>query len=192
MDEFQVLLDHIGGIRMDIRRTLIDYHYKARHRKIWVPASSAYQMNGGGLCGPKPRKCRNALRYARSRYGTEGGASNSDYRRVRRQEQIVYDTIRRVLARGDGANLMDLLSASRGRIYSNLPKNASGALALYAVATGARFRARDGVVFGPQRWATYTGTVHVPAQAARRAAMGAQPLQALTVGWPRVGRVARR
>ena len=157
MDEFQVLLDHIGGIRMNIRKTLIDYHYRARHRKIWVPASSDYQLNGGGLCGPKPTKCRSALRYARSRHGTEGGTSNSDYRRIRRQQQIVFSTIRRVLSRGNGANLMDLLSASKGRIYSNLPKNASGALELYSVAKGASFRTRDGVVFGPQRWATYTG-----------------------------------
>lgn len=157
MDDFQTLLDHIGGIKMNIKMTLIDYHYKAKHRKIWVPASSDYQMNGGGNCGPKPKKCRSALRYARSRYGTEGGTANSDYRRVRRQQQIVFYTIRRVLARGNGANLMDLLSAAKGRIYTNLPKSASGALALYAVAKDAHFKTKDGVVFGPQRWATYTG-----------------------------------
>lgn len=158
MDEFQALLDRIGGIRMNIPDTLIDYHYHASRRKIYVPRSTNYQMNGGGNCGVKPKKCRSALRYARSRYGTEGGTANSDYRRVRRQQQIVFYAIRRVLARGNGSNLMNLLSASKGRIYTNLPKTASGARALYSAASGATFDRKDGVVFGPQRWATYTGT----------------------------------
>ncbi len=157
MEDFETLIDHVGGIRMNIAQTLIDYHYTAKHRKIWVPASSNYLMKGGGPCGPKPTKCRSALRYARSRYGTEGGTANSDYRRVRRQQQIVFYAMKRVLGRGNGANLMDLLSAAKGRIYSNLPKTTSGALALYSIARGATFKTKDGVVFGPKRWATYTG-----------------------------------
>ena len=157
MDEFQTLLDRIGGIKMNIKMTLIDYHYRANRRKIYVPASSDYQMNGGGNCGPKPKKCRSALRYARSRYGTEGGTANSDFRRVRRQQQIVFYAIRRVLSRGSGSNLMDLLASAKGRIFTNLPKTTSGALTLYSAAQGASFKTKDGVVFGPQRWASYTG-----------------------------------
>ncbi len=157
MDEFQWLIDSIGGIRMDIRMTLIDYHYSSNRRKIYVPERDDYRMNGGGNCGRKPTLCRSALRYARSRYGTEGGTSNSDFRRVRRQQEIVFYAIQRVLARGNGLNLMRLVAASKTRIFTNLPKNATGALDLYAAAVGARFRASDGKVFGPTRWAAYTG-----------------------------------
>lgn len=158
MDEFQELINHIGGIRMNIKGTLIDYHYSAYSRKIYVPKKNDYQMNGTGNCGTKPKQCRNALKYARSRYGTEGGTSNSDFRRVRRQQEIVFYTIRRVLNRGNGSNLTQLLGAAKGRIYSNLPKTLSGARALYSHAQGARFASDDGKVFGPTRWARYVGT----------------------------------
>jgi len=157
MNEFQALVDRIGGIRMNIRGELIDYHYSRNSRKIWVPRKNDYQMNGGGDCGRKPKQCRNALKYARSRYGSEGGTANSDFRRVRRQQEIVFYTIKRVLNRGNGSNLSSLLSAAKGKIYSNLPKTTSGALALYAAAQGARFAGNDGKVFGPSRWASYVG-----------------------------------
>jgi anionic cell wall polymer biosynthesis LytR-Cps2A-Psr (LCP) family protein len=154
MDQFQLLIDRIGGLSMNIRGELIDYHYSRNDRKIWVPRVNGYQMNGGGDCGKKPKRCRNALRYARSRYGTEGGAANSDFRRVRRQQEIVFYAVRKVLARGNGSNLSSLLGAVKGRIYSNLPKTWSGALALYSAAKGATFAENDGKVFGPSRWAS--------------------------------------
>ncbi len=157
MDQFQSLINRVGGIKMDIRGRLIDYHYSRNSRKIYVPKRDNYQMNGGGNCGKKPTLCRNALKYARSRYGTEGGSANSDFRRVRRQQEIVFYAIKRVLNRGNGSNLSSLLSAAKGSVYSNLPKTTSGALALYAVAQGAHFAERDGKVFGPLRWATYVG-----------------------------------
>ena len=157
MDEFSTLINRIGGIKMNIRFTLIDTHYSRNSRKVYVPKENGYQMNGGGNCGPKPKKCRSALRYARSRHGTEGGTANSDFRRVRRQQEIVFWAIKRVLARGNGSRLMDLLASAKFRVYSNLPKTTKGALALYAAAQGARFAAEDGKVFGPSRWASYTG-----------------------------------
>jgi anionic cell wall polymer biosynthesis LytR-Cps2A-Psr (LCP) family protein len=154
MDQFQQLLYKIGGIKMDIRYSLSDEHFRRRDRKIWVPRANDYQMNGIGKCGPKPKKCRNALKYARSRYGTEGGRPNNDFRRLRRQQEIVFWTIKRVRARGDGVNLTKLLGQAKGRIYTNLPKTVQGARALYAHAQGASFREKDGVVFGPSKWAT--------------------------------------
>jgi anionic cell wall polymer biosynthesis LytR-Cps2A-Psr (LCP) family protein len=158
MDQFQQLVGKIGGIRMNIRYTLRDEHERKRIRKIYVPRSTGYHMNAGGDCGPKPVKCRNLLRYARSRYGTEGNAANTDFRRLRRQQEIVYWTARTVLARGDGAKLMRLLTVSKSRIYTNLPKTTNGALALYAAARNARFAETDGKVFAPSRWATMVGT----------------------------------
>lgn len=156
MDEFQTLIDYVGGLRMNVRYTLIDYHYRRKDRKVYVPKSSGYRMNGSGGCY-KGKPCRNALKYARSRYGTEGGRANSDFRRVRRQQEIVFWAIKRVVSRGSGANLTRLLGAGKGRVWTNLPKNAGGALALYNFVRNARFAEADGKVFGPSRWASYVG-----------------------------------
>ena len=116
-------------------------------------------MYHGGRCGQKPTKCRNALLYARSRYGTEGGRANSDFRRLRRQQEIVFYAIRRVVNRGRGTSLLNLLDNAKGRIYTNLPKTPGGARALYDIAnrSGFRFATNDGKVFGPSRWSSYVG-----------------------------------
>ncbi len=157
MDEFATLINSIGGIRINVRYTLIDNHYRRRDRKIYVPRSTGYRMYGSGDCGPKPKLCRNALKYVRSRYGTEGGRANSDFRRVRRQQEVVYWAGRTVLARGNGRNLTRLLGTAKGRIWTNLPKTSSGALALFSFVRNARFAESDGKVFGPTRWASYVG-----------------------------------
>lgn len=156
MDEFGTLINSIGGIRMNVRYRLVDYHYSRRDRKVLVPKATNYRMRGSGGCY-RGRYCHNAIKYVRSRYGTEGGHANSDFRRVRRQQEVVYWAGRTVLARGNGSNLTRLLSAAKGRVWTNLPKNAQGALALYAFVKGARFAESDGKVFGPSRWASYVG-----------------------------------
>lgn len=156
MDEFGTLINSIGGIRMNVRYKLVDYHYSRRDRKVYVPKATNYLMKGSGGCY-KGRYCRNALKYARSRYGTEGGRPNSDFRRVRRQQEVVFWAGKTVLARGNGSNLTRLLGAAKGRIWTNLPKNAGGALALYSFVRNARFAQSDGKVFGPSRWASYVG-----------------------------------
>ncbi|MBX3030975.1 MAG: LCP family protein [Chloroflexi bacterium] len=158
MDQFQQMVNQVGGFRMNVKATLIDYSRKNKKHKVFVPKTSNYQFSGGGACGKKPVKCRNALMYVRSRKGTEGGASNTDYRRLRRQQSVIFAVTKRVLARGSGSALSSLLQASKGRIYTNLPTTTSGALALYNVAKGSKFAAADGKVFGPRRWATYVGT----------------------------------
>lgn len=156
MDEFSTLINSIDGLRMNIRYRLVDYHYTRRDRKVLVPVATNYRMNGSGGCY-RGKYCRNALKYARSRYGTEGGRANSDFRRVRRQQEIVYWAIRRVVNRGNGSNLTRLLNAGRSRIWTNLPKTSGGALALYGFVRNARFAESDGKVFGPSRWASYVG-----------------------------------
>jgi anionic cell wall polymer biosynthesis LytR-Cps2A-Psr (LCP) family protein len=159
MDEFQQLVASVGGFRMRIRDTLIDYHHKGTRRDLYVPRSSSYWMYHGGRCGHKPIKCRNALLYARSRYGTEGGRTNSDFRRLRRQQDIVFYAIKRVVNRGRTGNLSNLLSNARGRVYTNLPKTIGGVRAMYDLANRSSFRfaTDDGKVFGPSRWASYVG-----------------------------------
>jgi anionic cell wall polymer biosynthesis LytR-Cps2A-Psr (LCP) family protein len=159
MDEFQELISAVNGIPMRIAGTLIDYHHKGTRRDIYVPRSARYWMRHGGRCGQKPRQCHNALLYARSRYGTEGGYTNSDFRRLRRQQEIVFYAIRRVVNRGRGSALAGLLASARGRVYTNLPKNIGGVRAMYDFAnkSGFRFATNDGKVFGPSRWSSYVG-----------------------------------
>lgn len=156
MDEMGTLINYIGGIRMNVRYKLVDYHYTRRDRKVYVPKATNYRMNGSGGCY-KGKPCRNALKYVRSRYGTEGGYANSDFRRVRRQQELVFWAGRTVLDRGKGTNLTRLLDAAKGRVWTNLPKNRQGALNLYAFVRNARFAQADGKVFGPSRWASYVG-----------------------------------
>jgi anionic cell wall polymer biosynthesis LytR-Cps2A-Psr (LCP) family protein len=158
MDEFATLINSIDGIRMNVRYTLIDNHYRRKDRKIYVPKSTGYRFNGSGRCGPKPKLCRNALKYARSRYGTEGGAANNDFRRARRQQEVVFWAGRTVIGRGNGSRLMNLLAVARSRIWTNLPKNPDGARAIYGFVRNARFAQADGKVFGPSRWASKAGT----------------------------------
>ncbi|MFN8519959.1 MAG: LCP family protein [Chloroflexota bacterium] len=157
MDEFSTLINYIGGIRMNVRYRLVDYHYTRRDRKVLVPKATNYLMRGSGGCY-QGKYCRNALKYVRSRYGTEGGSANNDFRRVRRQQEVVYWAGRTVLDRGNGAKLTRLLNAAKSRVWTNLPKNATGALALYGFVQGARFAQSDGKVFGPSRWASKAGT----------------------------------
>lgn len=157
MDEMATLINSIGGIRMNVRYKLVDYHYSRRDRKVYVPKATNYHMNGSGGCY-KGRYCRNALKYVRSRYGTEGGRANNDFRRVRRQQEVVFWAGRTVLGRGNGANLTRLLNTAKSRVWTNLPKNARGALNLYAFVRNARFAEADGKVFGPSRWASRAGT----------------------------------
>lgn len=157
MDEMGTLINSIGGVRMNVRYKLVDYHYSRRDRKVYVPKATNYRMNGNGPCY-KGKYCRNALKYVRSRYGTEGGYANNDFRRARRQQEFVYWAGRTVVNRGNGANLTRLLNAAKGRIWTNLPKNVGGALNLYAFVRNARFAQADGKVFGPSRWASKAGT----------------------------------
>lgn len=157
MDEMGTLINYIGGIRMNVRYKLVDYHYSRRDRKVYVPKATNYRMNGSGGCY-KGKPCRNALKYVRSRYGTEGGRPNNDYRRVRRQQEVVFWAGRTVLSRGNGINLTRLLNAAKSRVWTNLPKNRQGALNLFAFVRNARFAEADGKVLGPSRWASKAGT----------------------------------
>ncbi len=74
-----------------------------------------------------------------------------------RSDEVVFWAGKTVLGRGNGSRLTSLLNAAKGRIYTNLPKNAGGALALYGFVRNARFAESDGKVFGPSRWASYVG-----------------------------------
>ncbi len=158
MDEFQELISAVGGIRMRIAATLIDYHHTGNRRDIYVPKSPSYQMRHGGVCR-RGNPCHNALLYARSRYGTEGGRPNNDFKRLRRQQEIVFYAIKRVVNRGRATNLSNLLTSARGRVYTNLPKNITGVRAMYDFVnkSGFRFATDDGKVFGPSRWSSYVG-----------------------------------
>ena len=49
--------------------------------------------------------------------------------------------------------LQVLLSASRSRVWTDLPRSVEAAQELIALAEGARLRPRDAVVFGPSKWA---------------------------------------
>ena len=166
MDQFQPLIDRIGGIKMNIRGTLIDYHYSRNYRKIWVPKENGYQMNGGGDCGKKPKKCRNALATPAAatarRAAPPTPTSGASVASRRSCSTPSGESSPGATARTS----CTCCSAVKGRIYSNLPKTASGALALYAAAKGARFAAERRQGLRSHAMGLVHGQVHLPAQAA--------------------------
>ncbi len=75
---FEQIIDAVGGVDINVERPFTDYSYPAANFAYQTVsfASGTQHMNGDV-----------ALKYARSRHGTNG--ENSDFARARRQQQII-------------------------------------------------------------------------------------------------------
>jgi anionic cell wall polymer biosynthesis LytR-Cps2A-Psr (LCP) family protein len=151
---FANLIDRLGGIRVDVDEAVDDssYHHHDS-RGVWFPRQDDYRLRGDPACKPKPRKCRSALVYARSRKGTMGKAFNSDYRRAERQQDIVAAGIRKVVEDGSGLALLGTMLLVRDLVETDLPKTAEAAAQLYAIASKMRLPASNRKVLAPATWA---------------------------------------
>ena len=161
---FAAVVNHLGGVFVDVDEEVLDssYHHGSS-RGIWFPRSDHYRLKGDPKCKPKPRKCRSALVYARSRKGTMGTRYNSDYTRAERQQDIVLASVKRVLEdHGAGIVLLGLLGDVRKHVVTNMPTTAEAAAQLYALLDGVRLRDSDMRVMAPPTWA-----VSVPGYAIR-------------------------
>ncbi len=116
---FSGLIDAIGGITMDVERTIDDPQYPIagqesapwaeRFERLVIPAGR--QHMDGAL----------ALKYVRSRHAI--GVEGSDFARARRQQRLLMAVRDRVLGRGFLANprsLLALLDAWRTHVQTNL------------------------------------------------------------------------
>jgi anionic cell wall polymer biosynthesis LytR-Cps2A-Psr (LCP) family protein len=154
--DFAGLINKLDGIRVDIEEEVLDssYHHGAS-RGIWFPAQENYRLKGDPKCKPKPRKCRSALVYARSRKGTMGNRANSDYTRAERQQQIVLEGVKRAVDHfGSGIALLGLLHGVRGHVDTNIPMTPEAAAQLFAILKDVRLPRANMKVFAPGTWAS--------------------------------------
>jgi anionic cell wall polymer biosynthesis LytR-Cps2A-Psr (LCP) family protein len=148
MEPFAALVDRIAGVDVDVPGAIVDPLLPA-----YFPDRDDYHLEGDATCQRRPKWCRSALTYVRSRHGTQGRAHNSDWMRTGRSQSLILDVLEKVRERGDGAPLAALAMAVRGKIFTDLPTTPQAALALYGQLSTATLRKRHIVVFKPARWA---------------------------------------
>jgi anionic cell wall polymer biosynthesis LytR-Cps2A-Psr (LCP) family protein len=155
---FANLIDRLGGVRVNVRKAVLDpsYHHHAS-RGVWFPRQDAYRLRGDPACKPKPRRCRSALVYARSRHGTMGDRFNSDYGRAERQQDIVVAAVKAIQERGSGVRLLGTLLLVRDLIETDIPKTPVAAAQLFALASKMRLPAANRKVLAPGTWAGSAG-----------------------------------
>jgi anionic cell wall polymer biosynthesis LytR-Cps2A-Psr (LCP) family protein len=152
---FANLINAIGGVRVDVEQEVLDssYHHGSS-RGVWFPVQDDYRLGGDPKCKPKPKKCRSALVYARSRKGTMGGTFNSDYRRAERQQQMVRAAVKNIVEEeGGGIRLLGTLLNVRDKIDTDIPKTTEAAAQLFAMVQDLKLPKANMKVFGPSTWA---------------------------------------
>lgn len=150
-ETFANLINTLGGVRVHVDDEVLDssYHH-GRSRGVWFPKGRAYRLKGDPKCKPKPKKCRSALVYVRSRKGTHGSTFNSDYRRAERQQELVFSAVRQVLKKqGSGLSLLGLMLRVRPQIETNLPTTTEAAAQLYSLLSKVKLSKSDMKVFAP-------------------------------------------
>jgi anionic cell wall polymer biosynthesis LytR-Cps2A-Psr (LCP) family protein len=158
---FDAMIDGIGGLRVDVDASVFDdvYSDRAGYRGIYIPAGRDYRLGGWSNvenCRPYPMRCHRAIVFVRSRKGREGNGGNSDYRRIRRQQELVFSAISKV-SRFDDPTLLALLPLGEQHVTTDLwQKGDTETVRLLRDALGGAVAGRR-VVFGPSRYASSGG-----------------------------------
>lgn len=109
---FEQLIDAVGGVEVNVVKPFTDYSYPAENYAYQtLTFASGTQLMNGDL----------ALKYSRSRHGTNG--ENSDFARARRQQQVIAALKDRVLSFGtltSPATLQKIWSSLSNNIDTNL------------------------------------------------------------------------
>lgn len=152
---FTNLINTLGGVRVDVEQEVVDtYYHSGSTRGVWFPVQDDYRLKGDPICRPKPKKCRSALVYARSRHGMMGGTYNSDYRRAERQQDIVRSAIKEIIDdRGAGVALLGTLLRVRDLVDTNIPKTVEAAGQLFALIEDMKLPETSMKVLAPSTWA---------------------------------------
>ena len=162
---FERLVGEVGGIPTAVPYDIHDGHINDERSSLQNGAkfvTSASTLMRGSTAPPcytvsqpinwnASPTCTRALLFVRSRHGP----GNNDWRRARRQQTLVFDAIRRVIARGSGADLEALrLSAlsNSSDFYTTLPTGAADALAMFNLLAGATMQHQ--AVFKPPTYAS--------------------------------------
>ncbi len=84
---FEEIIDEVGGVRIEVKKTFTDYQYPAPKEQYQTVTFKA---------GPQTMDGDMALKYARSRHGNNG--EGSDFARARRQQEILLALKQKVLS----------------------------------------------------------------------------------------------
>lgn len=155
-DSFTSLINTLGGVKVDIKEPVLDssYHH-GRSRGVWFPKQDGYKLRGDPQCKPRPKKCRSALVYARSRKGSHGRGANSDYTRSERQQQLILAGVRQVIEEyGSGLQMLGLMMGVRKHIETNMPTTSEAAGQLFALLSKVKLPKSDMIVLSPGTFAT--------------------------------------
>jgi LCP family protein required for cell wall assembly len=132
------LVAAVGGVDVTLAEPYYDPYYwvTSRHRGWGLPAGKSH-LNA-----------ENALIFARSRKG------DSDFSRVRRQQQLVMAAVTKVRSQGIG-KLPELLRIARDTVRTDLPL--ARANDLFALFSTVDLGAANRTVFGPRKFAVRAG-----------------------------------
>jgi anionic cell wall polymer biosynthesis LytR-Cps2A-Psr (LCP) family protein len=155
---FTALVNHVAGVKVNIPAAINDpiFGSAGGSRGIYFPVASRYKLEGNPPCSPYPFRCRSALVYARSRKGTVGSTRNGGDKRAVRHQQLTVSAISRVIARGADADLVSLLAASNGRIWTSMPRTWPDVLFLFGLLKGSKAASTDRANFFPPVWGVQT------------------------------------
>ena len=95
-----------------------------------------------------------------SRHGTVGSGYNSDFARARRQQFLVMAGADKLVANGSD-DLASLLTASKNKVFTNIPRTLDAATQLLGLVDGAHLAKSDTVVFSPSKWAKQNSTTPI-------------------------------
>jgi anionic cell wall polymer biosynthesis LytR-Cps2A-Psr (LCP) family protein len=147
---FDRLVKNVGGVPVTVPTTIYDSGiYDTRPVKQkgakflsgnWTEQDSSsaplcYTVGSPINWNASPN-CTYALLYVRSRHGP----GNNDWKRAKRQQNFVFDAIRRVLSRGSGSNLQSLRTSTFTNpddFYTTLPLGTSDVVDMYNKVSGA-------------------------------------------------------
>lgn len=135
-DGFTNLVNAMGGVRVNVPRTVVDPYYQITTSKVGVRFNAGWQVMGGAR----------ALIYARTRQG------DNDFERSRRQQVLLTSAGNQLLAR---PALLAALLAARKNLVTNFPLDQLPAL-LKAIGSVSAKSVTSGVVLGPDTYSTST------------------------------------
>lgn len=159
MIPFSQLVDSVGYVKVDVPGPIIDTYYG--HHGVYFPNATDYTLQGNDACGPKPKKCHSGLAYVRSRHGTQAGSANNDFKRAYRQHDFIFAATQRVVERGNGTNLRNLMEAIRPKVFTSLPKTWDSMTVIYDLLKGIRMKPSDRVILGPSTYAYTDSTTPI-------------------------------
>jgi anionic cell wall polymer biosynthesis LytR-Cps2A-Psr (LCP) family protein len=190
-DGFDTLVDDADGVISNIP---LEIHDKGYIDKPGWPKGAKFLANASALLlgasaprcyggYPKPvtnwapvPNCTRALVYVRSRKGTVGGAANNDYKRAKRQQTFVFETIKRV--RASLTRAQTVRSAANqipSDFYTTIPiTTVADGLALYELVQDVTMP--NQAVFSPPTYAS-----HIPGSSSNQLKLTA--IRALCDSW---------